>query len=77
MRKYTITDEDFNRCIGDWLNADNSNFQAYAQGIKLFHDYLDERYPEANKRGNITPVNDMQPSDVAESTDVTNAQKTN
>jgi hypothetical protein len=42
MSKYTITDEDFNRCIGSWLNANNSKYQTYVQGIKLFKEYLDE-----------------------------------
>lgn len=43
MSDYTITDQDFNECIGDWLNADNPNFQNYVKGIKLFKEYLEEK----------------------------------
>lgn len=40
---YKVTDRDFERCIGYWLNSNNKNYQQYVQGIKLFKEYLDEQ----------------------------------
>jgi hypothetical protein len=42
-KKYIVTETDFNKCIGDWLNDDNVNYREYVRGIKLFKEFLDEQ----------------------------------